>query len=45
MLVGLNTGSVDKNASRPEMNSMVRAYEVFVGSGRICAAGLERRER
>lgn len=41
----MKTGSVDRKAMMPEMKSTVRAYEVLVGSGRICDAGLDLSER
>ena len=45
MLAGMKIGSVEKNAISPEMKRRVSAYDVLVGSGRICDAGRDFSER
>lgn len=45
MLAGMKKGSVERNAISPETNRRVSAYDVFVGSGRICDAGRDFSER
>lgn len=41
----MKIGKVERNAKKPEMKRSVKAYDVLAGSGRICEAGRDFKER